>query len=129
MARSLFPFQTLEVLVGGQVLAQQSPSGTPHEATLEIEVPLSRSTWLAARCRGSSEQGWTAAAHTSPVYLHLDGPSTPPEPGRLTPLRSVLERTREWVERQARCETERQRDHLRGILDDARTRLLEGSGP
>jgi hypothetical protein len=127
-ARSHLPFQTLEVLLAGQVLAQQTPAGTPHTATIEAEVPLERSTWLVARCRGSVAQGWTAAAHTSPIYLRLEGRPPLPDPARLTSLLTGLERTREWVERQARCETDRQREHLRGILDAARTRLLEGGG-
>ena len=93
-------------------------------AVVETDYQAEGSAWIAARCVG----GDNSFAHTSPVYLEAAG--RPIRPGKMTlaPLLAALDRTLNWVEREADCETERQRQHLREVLASARQELLRRQG-
>ncbi len=67
---SVFPIQSLEILLNGKVVAETSKD------TLEIDLPIAEGGWLAARCRGQPQiidrpvnQLWFA--HSSPVYVRF----------------------------------------------------------
>src|SRR5262249_35027162 len=53
-ARGLVPFERLEVIRNGQVVADATASGSPTRAVVEAEVPVVEGGWLATRCRGSA---------------------------------------------------------------------------
>jgi hypothetical protein len=99
-AASQLPYHHLEIVCNGQVVSETTPSGQRHRAELHLELPLRQSCWLSARAvedikpyrdRGlkfntvHSEIGTlhgdyygtrrpeTVFAHSSPVYVHLDG--------------------------------------------------------
>ena len=99
-AQSQLPYQRLEIVRNGEAVAEATPSGPRHKAEIHLELPVSRSCWLAARAfediRGyltagvnfsqvHSEKGTmlndlygtrrpeTVFAHTSPVYVLVDG--------------------------------------------------------
>ena len=74
--RSLVPVDRLEIIVNGEVV-RSLPAADQSELRLEAEVPLSRSSWIAARVLGPASR-WVpndaqAFAHTSPVYCQLGG--------------------------------------------------------
>jgi hypothetical protein len=118
-ARSATPFDHLEVLAGGTVIARGSPSGEDRSIAVEIDFPCAASTWIATRC---GRQG-RLLAHTNPVFVEVSGQAIRP-PGETTEsFFSILERTKAWVEREAVCETERQRQHLLDVLLAARHQL------
>jgi hypothetical protein len=56
------PLGRLEIVANGKVIRSAEPAGT--SASLEFELPADRSMWIAAR---------TTYAHTTPVYLTIDG--------------------------------------------------------
>jgi hypothetical protein len=58
-------------------------------------------------------------AHTNPVFVEVPGEPHRPSTETAQPLLDVLARTRAWAEREARCETDRQRQHLLTVLDEA----------
>jgi len=97
-AESQLPYDKLEIVRNGEVIASASPSGPRHAAEIRLEQPLRGSCWIAARAmedlgrypavnfseihRGegtlfSSLYGTrrpeNVFAHTSPVYAIVDG--------------------------------------------------------
>jgi hypothetical protein len=68
------PLSKLEVVAHGEVIAMATPaevnqSDARLEIELEIEVATDRGMWIAAH----AEAGPTQAAHTTPVYVSVDG--------------------------------------------------------
>jgi len=132
--RSLIPFDRLEVLFNGQIVAEAPANGFPSSAVLETEVPVPTSGWLAARCRGEQQilqrpANQRVFAHTSPIYVEKAG--QPLAVAEITVQRFVteLDRMLDWVALEARCENERQREHLAEIFRTARQQLLQRSAP
>lgn len=99
-AVSQLPYHRLELVCNGRVIADASPSGSDYAAEIQLEHPLGRSSWFAARAleemgpyrsmgidfttvhidRGTLLSNYygtrrpeTVFAHTSPVYVTLDG--------------------------------------------------------
>jgi hypothetical protein len=128
-ARSVVPFERLEVIQNGAVIAGTAATGNPAMAVLETVVPLSTGGWLAARCRGEQQLFHRPAnqrvfAHTSPVYVQLDGkPAGGDAAAAVAALTGHLERMQDWALRAARCDTDQQRQHLAGIFQMAREEL------
>lgn len=126
-ARSIVPFDRLELLVNGRVEASRTAAGNRLADELETDVRLEESAWLAARCWGQArvlgDEGQCVHAQTSPVYVSVAGKPLRPRAETAAPLDRVLEQTQEWVLRQARCETEQQRQQLVGGLQTAREEL------
>jgi hypothetical protein len=129
-AHSAVPFEDLELLVNGEVQASKTPSGNQLSAVVETDLVCTQSAWVAATCHGAARlaSGACVLAHTTPVYLDVQDRPLRPTEETLAPLLLALAQTRAWVEEQARCESERQRAHLVGVLDEARARLTGGQG-
>src|SRR5207245_7457892 len=82
-ARSNVPFERLEVVFNGEVVAAARTASRPLRAELDTALRIDESGWLAARCdgprweKGTSETGPTYAgqicAHSSPIYIHVVG--------------------------------------------------------
>lgn len=85
-ATSIFPIHTLQVVQGGEVVAQvDAPTSGSRHLELAEEIEVSEHGWLIARCAGPRYSAGTrhfdhdrrpVMAHTSPVYLDV---------GRLNP--------------------------------------------
>ncbi|MBM3773659.1 MAG: hypothetical protein FJW37_00675 [Acidobacteria bacterium] len=73
-AISRLPFERLEIVQDGEVVAEQSAAGG-REARIERELAAARGGWLAARAAGGSKThaNYTVFAHTSPVYYRVEG--------------------------------------------------------
>lgn len=86
-ARSRMPYEKLELIHNGEVIAVAEPSGERFEAEIAAEVSAGHSGWLAARCwsremlpYGGPPGHWfrmPVFAHTSPVYLEVEGRPQP----------------------------------------------------
>jgi hypothetical protein len=97
-ADSQLPYDRLEIIRNGEVIATASPSGVNHKAEIHLEFPLRGSGWFAARAveelhrypgvefskihraEGTlisslygTRRPENVFAHTSPVYAILDG--------------------------------------------------------
>jgi hypothetical protein len=99
-AQSQLPYDRLEIVVNGTVIADSSPSGARHRAAINLEYPVKDSCWIAARVledsgtyrarqvnmreihqdRGTLHGDYygtrrpeTVFAHSSPVYVVHDG--------------------------------------------------------
>jgi hypothetical protein len=128
-ARSAVPFDQVEVLAGGTVVASKTASGNRLSALVETEIAVSASTWVAARCWSHERlaDGQCVYAHTSPVHVEV-GERPRPDTATFAPLLEVLERTRDWIAQAARCPTEHHREHLAGIVEAGRQELLRRQG-
>jgi hypothetical protein len=123
-ARSQVPFQSLEILCNGQVIATSQGAGQPCAALLEMDFPVEQGGWLAARCRGDQQLLQQPAnqrvfAHTSPVYLHLKGPRRWTDPAAREGLVKELQAMAEWARTTARCDSAGQRENLSAIFEEA----------
>jgi hypothetical protein len=73
------PFDTIEVLVNGQVAARDGSASDPaglRIRRLDVDLPIERSSWIALRVRGPESPAvfdGPAWAHTSPVYVKVAG--------------------------------------------------------
>jgi hypothetical protein len=130
-ARGIVPLEHVEIVVNGAIVADASAAGSPiASATLEADVPVSGSCWLAARC-GSGHQlfqrpgNQRVFAHTSPVYLQKPGQPMPVDTAARTRFQTALERMLDWTVHEGRFENDAQRDRLAGIFVAAREALLQ----
>lgn len=121
-ARSVTPFSRLECVYNGAVIAVGEQADEDQAATIEAEAPIAESGWLAARCLGGD--GSAIRAHTSPVYVQIEGQPVRPSADAMAPLQAVLDRTLAWVQREARCPKEQHREQLMQTLQAARQELL-----
>ena len=64
----------MEILYNGEIVAEQD-AWKNTEAKLEREIEVDRGGWIAARVSGGvkTHAGYTVFAHTSPVYVRVDG--------------------------------------------------------
>jgi hypothetical protein len=125
--RSGIPFDRLEVLWNGRVVADRSPSGDRQATVLEAGFTPTDPGWLAARCWGSGwlPDGQVPFAHTSPLWFHPGGKPPPPVAESAARLLAVLDQTSAWTTHAARCHNPKSREHLLGVLGEAR-RVLAG---
>lgn len=83
LAESIFPLHTLEIVLGGRVVAtSEDPQGS-RRLSLRVRLAVGSTTWLAARCGGPRYYdmaqfrdcwGRGMFAHTSPIYIAVGGP-------------------------------------------------------
>ncbi|HJT76401.1 MAG TPA: CehA/McbA family metallohydrolase, partial [Gemmataceae bacterium] len=127
--RSSVPVRRLEVVAGGSVVADTLSS----RAELEIDLPVSVSGWLAARCHGDAEVlggvgPQHACAHTAPVYLQVAGCPLRPDPQAVASVVAELDRLLPWAEGEGVFANEDQRRHYGVIVQAARGELLRRQG-
>jgi hypothetical protein len=123
-ARSVTPFDRVELLYNGDVVATCEADSNHRSAATECEIPLNKSGWLAVRCL----KGAAVCAHTSPVYVRIDGQPSRVRSETIAPLIAVLDRTIHWVQNEAQCDKERRREQLTETLESARQVLTRFVG-
>jgi hypothetical protein len=124
--RCLVPLLRLEIVANNAVVGSIEPTGSPASAMLETEVTLPSGGWLLARCWGEYDdalESWVAAI-TSPVYVQVQGRSPQPDQATVSKFVGYLDSMQNWARQEARCENDRQREHLAGIFQSAREVLL-----
>jgi hypothetical protein len=129
-ACSAVPFDHLEVLAGGSVVASKTASGNRLQALVETELPVHEPTWMAARCWSQERvaDGQCCYAHTSPIHVEVEGRRPRPGPATAAPLQALLEQTQTWLRQAARCPTEQQRTHIGDVLRQAVAVLATAGG-
>jgi hypothetical protein len=107
------PMRRAELVQDGQVAATRDfPADGPQEVTWEQEVPFERSGWIALRATGpyhADNPAGEAYAHTSPVYVEVEG--RPPD------ARADAQFFLRWIDRLELAL--RERDRLPGAADRA----------
>jgi hypothetical protein len=126
-ARGEVPFDRVEVLYNGRLVADRGASGNRQAAVLECGFTPAGPGWLAARCRGGERlaDGQVAYAHTSPVWFHPGGKPPRPDADAARRFLEILERTSDRAVNTARYERPASREQRLGALAEAR-RVLTG---
>jgi hypothetical protein len=131
-AQGLAPFDRLEVLANGDVVATARPTGEPCAAAIEQETTLPQGGWIAARCWSPYALGsWPkekTSAQTSPVYVQVRGLPAWVNAERVSyvrgllnhALRMLLLRTKDYSPASARL-----RENLTGLFQAAQNILTK----
>lgn len=126
-AISRIRFDRIEIVVDGKIVADTaSYSRRPGvtEARIEREIDVEQGGWIAARITGGEKTyaGYAAFAHTSPVYLRLEG----------TPFRKAeavgafvdeIERSTRIMRKRFKFASDADRATAAGRFEEARRRL------
>jgi hypothetical protein len=131
-----YPVDVLEIVVGGKVVASAANSEREAQLSLTVTVEPQQSTWAAARAHGSKElpyQVWEflnstgipPMAHTSPIYLTVDGaPVWVAEDAQSLTRR--VDFAIDWARSQARYRSEDQRREILALFEKARSYYARG---
>ena len=112
--RSLRPFERLEIVVNGKVVASAPARAQGRRAELSLDYPADQSLWVAARCMGGSPEEtsiWTHPlfAHTNPVHIDYPGRDlAEAESGCY--LLDFLKPLEQWAREEAYFENRQQQD-------------------
>jgi hypothetical protein len=131
-ARSVLPFQTLEIVVNGEAaaignVADRNRPGPDGLYTVELEtmLDLDRSSWLAARVASSPAvrnrilpRGLTVFAHTNPVYFLRNGEKVR-ELSSIRYLQKYLKGTIHWLQTGARFRSPAEKEEALRLADRA----------
>jgi len=123
-AKSIVPFDRLELLWNGTAIATANPSrSVPMEATLEHELSGADSGWLAARCVGdalvpSRPAPQRVFAHTSAVSVLVAARPPSLDRGVIKAFLAELEKMYRWAE-------SLNAKRLAHIVQEARTTLAK----
>lgn len=125
-AESVIPFDKLEIIANGAVVAGTLSASANGRYRAELDLPHTFSDgWLAARAVGPKGSllfpDQPAFAHSSAVFV--GSPVRPP--GALTALRQCLAGAREWVETQGRFTAEKFKTKLFDTVSAAEAKLAE----
>lgn len=121
-AKSLTPFEQLRILQNGKVIAEAKSSGDPLRASIQIDVPVERTSWFAAECSGAS------FAHCSPVYVETPGLPLAVDQDAASRLLRTLDDMIAWCRNQANCTTAPMRERLTSGFLQARAILERRRG-
>jgi hypothetical protein len=133
-ARAAQPvIRDVELVVNGRVVAAASAAVAVPELRLEEAVEIAAGSWIAARVRGrhhiESAFATSMAAHTSPVYVEVDGRPLVPRAEDAAVVEQVMLGTRAWVAELAAvaepAERARMLTFLDATLDDFRRRIAD----
>ncbi len=123
---SRLPIERIEIIRDGEVVAVQENDEGARELTFETEVPVEKSSWIAARAFSSESlpyNGVPVMAHTSPVYVEVDGqPRVSPEDAAF--LADWTDRAIEWARSEARFQFEAQREEMITLFERAKSIYL-----
>jgi hypothetical protein len=122
-ARSALPFEQLQVVVNGTVVAGVQATGSPiASAEVALEMPIDEPCWIAARCPTSSANDGTHG-HTSAVYVDVPGVPFPRDEEAVREFEAELDHLTNWAQHQARCPEEKDRERLLKVFGSAREAL------
>ena len=134
-ARSLRPFERLEIVVNGKVAASVPAQDQGRRAELSLDYPADQSLWIAARCMGGTPEEtsiWTHPlfAHANPVYVDYAGRELA-EPVSACYLLDFLKPLEKWAREEAWFENRQRKDQALATIRqgmDFYRRLCKGEG-
>lgn len=110
------PLERLEVIQDGRVAVFAENRGGRKTLSVEGRLPATRDGWIAARCHGSASAAatggvmiWNLYAHTSPVYVRVDGKGIG-DPAEALRMADAVRFIREYARRGGWWKTPRQRE-------------------
>ncbi len=113
-ATSIFPMESLDIIVNGQVVSSTKPDD-PYSIKVDEMVPVNQSGWIAARVTGPSNlrllMDTYVYAHTSPIYL-LKGNEAPSSPEDARYFVRWIERVLQMLEESDAFDTAHQKNEV-----------------
>jgi hypothetical protein len=116
MVESLKPFERLEIVANGEVIA--STTKDTCTATLQHQYTPAHSTWVAARCLGRE-----VFAHTSFIKLRVKDKPHERQEDAAVALRQLVEQTREWAELHGHYTNKNRKEQLIARCNEAMGKL------
>ncbi len=130
-AKSSMPFDTLEIVCGGKVVAAADTGRNKQSAKLQAKVPIEQSTWLAARCYGKNRvwHCWPIGveAHTSPIYVYC-GRQEIRSPEDATYLLTVVHGAETYINNLAAIADRKTKQRFLRRIHQAREELIARGG-
>jgi len=121
--RSIQPLDSLELVSNGKVIKKidlkNLPPSPMFKESLIAELRPQRSGWLAARAIFTSPDGHMRQAHTSPVYIALDGKPTASKADAEYMIRWI-DRLLQVANKPSRYSSDTERAGVRAIFQKAR---------
>ena len=128
-AISPVPFDRLELIGNGAIIASASGPGTEASAVLEAKVEVKEGMWLAVRCRGGHVSPiypqTPVFAHTSATAIIVNNQSFPRQRVASDALLAQIATVREWVENTARFDEPKFKKELLADIAVAEKRLTD----
>ena len=119
----------LELIVDGRVVAAVSAAEGVTSLELRETVEIEAGAWIAARSRSANviESAFTTsmAAHTSPVYVEVDGRPFVPKAEEGVVVERIIEGARTWVDELAAVAEPAERARMVAFLDASLATLRE----
>ena len=119
----------LELIVDGRVVAAVSAAEGVTSLELRETVEIEAGAWIAARSRSANviESAFTTsmAAHTSPVYVEVDGRPFVPKAEAGVVVERIIEGARTWVDELAAVAEPAERARMVAFLDASLATLRE----
>ncbi len=121
-AKSAVPFDRLELLVNGTIVAAKEAAGSRLSAVVETEWVVDEPAWLAARCVSNEPlpDGQVIFAHTSAIRLGITGRPFRPRAGVIESLVGILDERIDWMRNRAPWTEGARRDRLEAVFLQAR---------
>lgn len=125
--RSHVPFERVEIVFNGEVVAWMPAAQIPGASLLEQDIALPGSGWLAARCvaesrgRGPGE----IRAHTNAVHIEFDGRPATPDVTLFPRLLEKLDESSTHLEQHGEFSSEKHREHRLEVFRLARAKLVK----
>ena len=128
--RSRIPVEKLEIVQGGEIVAvKENPDGSPN-LTMESTLSVDKSSWIAARAHSEEilpyqtswyvvRDGIPLMAHTSPVYVEVDGQPTRSSEDAAFFI-GWIDESLEWVRNEAKIPDPEQRQEIIDLFEKAR---------
>jgi hypothetical protein len=134
-ARCFQPFHDLQIVVNGQIVAEESAADGAQEIRLRSAIKIPGSAWIAARCvsRLKVWQSITApqpvhiGAHSSPVYVHCEGDELF-NPSDATYMLTLIDGGLTWLDTLSIPASPEQHKRIHRIFEEAKV-SLEGRMP
>jgi hypothetical protein len=127
---SLVPIDTLELILNGEIYHQAQARGSPPAASFHLVTKVPTAGWLALRCSGPLAYPETSSpirfgAHTSPIYIQVEGRPAQPNRKSLAALLDHLEKMLAWAAKQRHNRDTHANERLIEILESARRQMTK----
>lgn len=117
--RSQFRLERFEIVLDGEVVATGTLAGDQLTGSVDLDVPIEHSGWIALRAAGPTVNRWPSGygirAHTNPVYLEVKD--------RPADSRAEAEFFLQWIDR-LEADLKRRDQVPSGDLEHVKTHLL-----
>ena len=123
------PIEKVEIVVNGEVVATKAGDGRSKEVSLQYNVPIDASSWIAARAKAAGKpENPEIWAHANPVYLLREGKPVYVQAAR-NAVRDLWEEETAYYKRHSFVfEKVEQRRELLKLVEETRG-ILEGPQP